>query len=445
MIVHKKICTMSITVFLLLLYLKMITAYNVESRIESTKFLFSPAMKINANESRTVILHNREPSYYGYKLSIATGTSNPSVFISAPKMTNAAAPWEQQNSTDEQNIAADGTVEKCIISFINASTQCNSVRLQNPQPGDSFGLAMDANDENLLACSPAKILNCTSTFITPGFCYKSKDEGQTWESTRKNLDSNCPVQNLDIMFVLDGSGSVTGGNFDIVKDWTANLTKEFDIETGKVHVGVVQYSYWDDNVDVNNQLYVKTEIGLGQYNNETELLDAIGKINYQGYTTATSHALNKTILDFQASSRWSDKSTKKIILLLTDGEATDPQYLPQSADYVRSLGITTFAIGVGNYKEEELRIIATGNLTSRERVSSVNNFEDLSGILKKLRSEILNLVLEGAANNNSVSSDMELGEEGFSITGSKTKQICVSFPKAWPRADTLTIKLISGI
>jgi len=37
--------------------------------------------------------------------------------------------------------------------------------------------------------------------------------------------------------------------------------------------------------------------------------------------------------------------------------SSDPLYLPQSANYVRSLGITTFAIGIGNkIKQSELRV-----------------------------------------------------------------------------------------
>ena len=49
---------------------------------------------------------------------------------------------------------------------------------------------------------------------------------------------------LDLMFVLDGSGSVGHDNFEIVKNWTKNVASFFDISNDFARLGVVQYSHF---------------------------------------------------------------------------------------------------------------------------------------------------------------------------------------------------------
>lgn len=40
----------------------------------------------------------------------------------------------------------------------------------------------------------------------------------------------------------------------------------------------------------------------------------------RGLSTYTAHAINKTVMDFQNGPRWSDFDTKKVMVVLTDGE-----------------------------------------------------------------------------------------------------------------------------
>lgn len=52
----------------------------------------------------------------------------------------------------------------------------------------------------------------------------------------------CPQKNVDVVFVLDGSLSVLAGNFERVKKWVSNITKQLNIDKGSVRVGVLQYA-----------------------------------------------------------------------------------------------------------------------------------------------------------------------------------------------------------
>lgn len=56
----------------------------------------------------------------------------------------------------------------------------------------------------------------------------------------------CPSKYIDLMFVLDGSGSVNAKddqNFIRVKNWVKSVTSKFDLN-GSARVGIVQYSHW---------------------------------------------------------------------------------------------------------------------------------------------------------------------------------------------------------
>lgn len=77
------------------------------------------------------------------------------------------------------------------------------------------------------------------------------------------------------------------------------------------------------------------------------------EIILQGYQTYTGHALEKANYDFNRDGR---KGVKKVIVLLTDGRSNDPNAVKKNSDLLRASGVTTLAIGVGQIKEDELKV-----------------------------------------------------------------------------------------
>ena len=60
--------------------------------------------------------------------------------------------------------------------------------------------------------------------------------------------SDCPnASTLDIIFVLDGSGSVGKENFDDVKDWVKKVSEGFNISKEETSIGVIQYSGFNNS------------------------------------------------------------------------------------------------------------------------------------------------------------------------------------------------------
>ena len=53
---------------------------------------------------------------------------------------------------------------------------------------------------------------------------------------------DCEVPRADIVFVLDGSGSIQADNFQTMKNFVENMVDSFDISENAVRIGVIKYS-----------------------------------------------------------------------------------------------------------------------------------------------------------------------------------------------------------
>ena len=55
----------------------------------------------------------------------------------------------------------------------------------------------------------------------------------------------CPFLPLDLIFLLDSSGSISNENFDKVKNWVKLLANNFNISVNSTAIGIIQYSHYD--------------------------------------------------------------------------------------------------------------------------------------------------------------------------------------------------------
>ncbi|CAK8677278.1 unnamed protein product [Clavelina lepadiformis] len=143
-----------------------------------------------------------------------------------------------------------------------------------------------------------------------------------------------------------------------------------------------------------NQPYMKTEVVLGEINNQTSLNAAIDAIQLQGFKTFTAHALNKSAEDFKSSSRFNQTNNRKILVCVLDGRSSDVKYLASSSSYVRSLGIVPLVIGHSTHHYDsykELKTIANGD-SSDERIYNISNFDELRLLTPKIQEEISKII-----------------------------------------------------
>ncbi len=88
----------------------------------------------------------------------------------------------------------------------------------------------------------------------------------------------CVGQEIDIIFLVDGSTSITSYNFDKVRAFLIAIINAIDITSSRV--GMVQFS-----------AYAQEEFKLGEITDKASLATHIRKMRYLTGTTATFLAI----------------------------------------------------------------------------------------------------------------------------------------------------------
>ena len=68
--------------------------------------------------------------------------------------------------------------------------------------------------------------------------FNQKLIGEICEAT----EAVCPDQEVDLVFMLDSSGSIGQRNFEIAREWLISITKSFQIGPLATQVSVIQYT-----------------------------------------------------------------------------------------------------------------------------------------------------------------------------------------------------------
>ena len=150
---------------------------------------------------------------------------------------------------------------------------------------------------------------------------------------------------------MDESGSVTSGNFELMKDFVQDISNSYDIGPDAVRIGVLTYasSYTFD-------FYLKT------YSTKTDVLNAVDNIVYSGGSTNTAGALD-AIRNYGFTeangARPSSQGIPRITIVITDGKSKSFSATVTAAQQLHSAGIIVFAVGIAGANLVELDAIAS--------------------------------------------------------------------------------------
>ncbi|XP_064601429.1 collagen alpha-3(VI) chain-like [Liolophura sinensis] len=175
----------------------------------------------------------------------------------------------------------------------------------------------------------------------------------------------------DILFVIDGSKSISPQNFETAKTFVAKMLDSYIISPEYVRVAVMTFDQ---------------KVRHGFYFNTYEILDdvknAVQTLEQYQVGTFTHKALEAARKDYFNPINGEREDAPNIIILLTDGRSRKPEKTLQQADITKSFDITLMTIGIGNSKIEELESIAT--VDGEPLTFSVHEFDQLVGITSGL-------------------------------------------------------------
>ncbi|XP_023185935.1 collagen alpha-6(VI) chain-like isoform X3 [Xiphophorus maculatus] len=169
-----------------------------------------------------------------------------------------------------------------------------------------------------------------------------------------------PCELMDLVFLIDRSGSITSTNHNIVKNFTAELVTRLEISDEHTHVGLGQFSA--------NFLH---EFYLNNYYTKKGIVDHINRITYSGGETYLGRALT-SIKDYFSPLRGSriQRKVPQTLVVLSDGNSYDNVENP--ANELRALGIDIFAVAIGDVFRTQLLQI-TGDPRKIVAVGDINN------------------------------------------------------------------------
>ena len=194
------------------------------------------------------------------------------------------------------------------------------------------------------------------------------------------LLTECQTRGIDLIFVLDSSGSVGSSNFQNVRNFVSNLVSQLEIGSDNTQVGLINYgsSY-------------RIEFHLNTHQDSSSLLRAIGNVPYtNGASTNTGAALTTLLSEFSTvnGARPLQEGIPRVAIVVTDGHSNSRTATITAANNLHANNIIVYAVGVGSGIDTvELNAIASDPDSQYVRLLSTFNVNELRDLQESLDSE----------------------------------------------------------
>ncbi|XP_075580821.1 integrin alpha-X-like [Pelecanus crispus] len=264
----------------------------------------------------------------------------------------------------------------------------------------SLGLTLVANESQLMACGPTAQRACGANMELRGLCFLLS-AGNTLPAA----PPGCPMKASDIVFLMDGSGSIADDDFERMKTFITQIMSQF--ESTDTHFALMQFSS-TSTLHFDFDTFARLS--------PAERVKEVQRIRHSKGTTHTASAIQNVVRQLFTPGKGARQDAHKILIVVTDGRKYGDtldyrDVIPEAA----RAGIIRYAIGVGSAFQNpdainELHTIASE--PSDDHVFRVDNFDALQGIQNQLQDKIF--AIEGTQSSNSSSFQLEMAQEGFS-------------------------------
>nr|XP_055053766.1 integrin alpha-M-like [Misgurnus anguillicaudatus] len=264
--------------------------------------------------------------------------------------------------------------------------------------------------ENQTSCSPFLRHECDGNSYLNGICYQY--------NSRLQLDSNfttgfqeCTKQEVNLVFLFDGSESMTTDQFNFNKDLIVNImTKP---SNSSIKFAAVQFSK-----------FFRTVFDFNDYQNNLAKEKLMKEPHM--YEITNTHGAIKYTLDklFNNVSSGVNPNATKAMVIITDGDPSDVDY-----DYVikscDEQNILRYMIGVGDVNLSRLKLMASE--PKDNNTFYIDNYNRLLGLFNDLQKKIYNIKGSHETNkrNDRQNFESELSHSGFSVVYHTTDSVIV--------------------
>uniref|UniRef100_A0A8C4VQC8 VWFA domain-containing protein n=1 Tax=Gopherus evgoodei TaxID=1825980 RepID=A0A8C4VQC8_9SAUR len=293
-----------------------------------------------------------------------------------------------------------GKVYKCDPG----SGQCQKILIQSPG-SPALGSTQESPVTPCLscaqACGPTVHQTCGENMYVKGYCFLLDQNLQQLQHIPDSLPE-CPKHPTDIVFLIDGSGSIDYHNFETMKTFVIEVIRRFR-GTDTLFALTQFSSTFEEHFDFN------------KFESTHDIDSLVRQVRQLRDYTYTATAIQKVVRELFVSRKGSRDGAARILIVVTDGMKND--YLQYSAviPEAERAGIIRYAIGVGDafsqyHAQRELHEIASN--PTDEHIFQVNDFDALQGIQNQLQEKIF--AIEGTQSQSGSSFQLEMSQDGFS-------------------------------
>uniref|UniRef100_A0A4W5N5J7 Zmp:0000001082 n=1 Tax=Hucho hucho TaxID=62062 RepID=A0A4W5N5J7_9TELE len=302
----------------------------------------------NIDEANPKIYKGEEQDFFGYKVLQFISGQNKGLMVSAPYQKNGS-----------------GGICRCTQD----STNCTDPSLAHECDGNSYlnSICYQFNSQ----------LQITSNF-TPAF-------------------QECTKKIVDLVFLFDGSGSMTKEEFEENKVFINNIMTT--LKNSSIKFAAVQFSST-----------ARTVFNFNDYQ-EGRALTHLWKEEHMADLTNTHWAIDfllKNIFENQAAGATADAT--KVLVVITDGNPSDTDRKFDSIKISDEKNIIRFVIGVKNVDLTKLKSLASE--PKENNTFLIQDYNGLKGILDNLQKKIFSI--EGSKTALAGNLTKEMSQSGFS-------------------------------
>ncbi|XP_059194891.1 collagen alpha-6(VI) chain-like [Centropristis striata] len=191
----------------------------------------------------------------------------------------------------------------------------------------------------------------------------------------KLCEKECLIKKADIIFLMDSSKSIDSGEYNSMRKFIESVVSQTTVGKDHTRFGLISYS--DKSM---------SHFELKDHDSKRSVLAAIPKDKPPEGDTHTGEALEFTLPYFNTE-HGGRKKVPQILVVITDGEATNPYILKEHSDALRDNGVIVLSVGVKDANHEELLTIA-GDDSSR--VFVVEDFDALENLYANMSDALCN-------------------------------------------------------
>ncbi|XP_034438382.1 integrin alpha-M-like [Hippoglossus hippoglossus] len=338
------------------------------------------SLAFNIDATNPDVYAGEKKDFFGYKVLQFMSGTNKGIIVTAPLQLNGSGGVcrPDQNQSTQCFNAEDITVKNKTLP----------VKLLG------LSIAADSTSSQFIVCSPSVAHECNENSYLNSVCYKMTHSLQTISSFTPAFQE-CTKKTVDLVFLFDGSGSMTGAEFNKNKDFIVDIMDS--LKNTSIKFSAVQFSSNHRTVfDFNNY---QDGSALGKLMNEPHM-EAL---------TNTHGALEfvmKNILENPAAGASPDAI--KVLVIITDGDPSDRDYgIIEEYDDKQ---IIRFVIGVKDAKLDKFTAIASK--PADQYAFKIENYNGLKGILEKFQKRIFKMEGSSVARGGDLTDEM--AQSGFS-------------------------------